>query len=128
WGCQNSVRAARNQRFAGRTLILAPHTAADSSSARRASLRCCCVAISPPLVKPLGGALPRADGRPNVLNELRRVRQGIGILGEDRPEGLVAPVVPVGLARVSEQDPDQPFRAVQAAPEVVLLPAAPAEE
>jgi hypothetical protein len=25
-GCQNSVRAPRNQRFAGRTLILAPHT------------------------------------------------------------------------------------------------------
>jgi hypothetical protein len=25
-GCQNSVRAARNLRFAGRTLILAPHT------------------------------------------------------------------------------------------------------
>jgi hypothetical protein len=25
-GCKNSVRAPRNRRFAGRTLILAPHT------------------------------------------------------------------------------------------------------
>jgi hypothetical protein len=31
--CQNSVRAPRNRRFAGRAVILAPHTGAGKSSA-----------------------------------------------------------------------------------------------
>ena len=56
----------------------------------------------PPSATPAESGRRRADRRAHVADEVGGVRDGLLVLLEDRPEGLVAPVVPVGLARVAE--------------------------
>src|SRR4029453_18274453 len=78
------------------------------------------------------GFLLRRNGlareRLRVVQELPRLRQRLLLLGHDRGEGAARPAGPLLLGRVAEEQPDQPLGAVETAPEVVVLPAGPAEE
>src|SRR6266542_4428370 len=63
-----------------------------------------------------------ADLAPHVADEVGSVWDGLLVLLEDRAERPLAPTLLVFLRRIAEQDADEPFGAVEAAPEVVLFP------